>query len=450
MFDHCIQAMTAEQSDVVMDLMEKGPSTTCFADLKTAYIERHTPSTSERVQRLRKLGPLTSDQRPSDLLRLIERILGRAIDEDEIAKDEFLRRLPAQTQLIIRAQTGIFTVGQLAQMPDRPISVPVISQVCAISQLELSRDEDAATLMSINQQLSRLTATNDRISGEVAELQRSSAFSQSGNRRSRAAEDNSCQNWKKTASLLGASTNTTTSYHPQANGMVERMHRTMKSALKAKLGADANWVDALPIVMLGMHAAVKNDLHCSAAEMVFGESLRLPGEFFVSSDGNWTADPAFVADLRQKIRQLRPVPPVWHGGQSRRSYVPQELASATHLFVRVDAHKRPLQAPYQGPLKVLEKHEKYFKLDLGSRQDIVSLDRLKPAFMEASDESGHQTRVAEPRPQARPHCRDEHTRELPRVTSSGRLVRLPVRYGVTLLIKKKKNSYLLYGHIIHI
>ena len=192
MFDHCIQAMAAEQSDVVMDLMEKGPSTTCYADLKTeylktAYIERRTPSTSERVQRLRKLGPLTSDKRPSDLLRLIERILGRAIDEDEIAKEEFLRRLPAQTQLVVRAQTDIFTVSQLAQMADRLISVLVMSQECAISQVELSRDEDTATLMSINQQLSRLTATNDRISGEVAELKRSSAFSQSGNRRSRVA-----------------------------------------------------------------------------------------------------------------------------------------------------------------------------------------------------------------------------------------------------------------------
>ena len=47
-----------------------------------------------------------------------------------------------------------------------------------------------------------------------------------------------------------------------------------------------------------MRAAVKNDLHCSVAEMVFGEPLRLPGEFFVSSDGDMAADPAFVADLR--------------------------------------------------------------------------------------------------------------------------------------------------------
>ena len=54
--------------------------------------------------------------------------------------------------------------------------------------------------------------------------------------------------------------------------------------------------------------------------MVFGEALRLPGEFFVSADGDLAADPAFVVDLMQKKRQMRPVPPAWHGGEKRRNY----------------------------------------------------------------------------------------------------------------------------------
>ena len=191
MFDHCIQAMTAEQTDVVMDLMERGPSPTCYDDLKTAYIERRTPTTAERIQRLRKLAPLTSDQRPSDLLRLIERILGRNIDDDEIAKEEFLRRLPAQSQLIVRSQTDIFTVGQLAQMADRLASVPVISQDFGISRVEVSRDDDAVTLASINLQLSKLTSSNERISGEVNALKMSSPFAQSANRSSRAVSRDS-------------------------------------------------------------------------------------------------------------------------------------------------------------------------------------------------------------------------------------------------------------------
>ena len=162
------------------------------------------------------------------------------------------------------------------------------------------------------------------------------------------------------------------------------MHRTMKSAQKAKLATDPNWVDALPLVLLGMRAAVKNDLHCSVAEMVFGEPLRLPGELYVSSCGDMAADPAFVADLRQKIRLMRPIPPMWHGGESQRSYISQELSSATNVFVHVGARKTSLQSPNQEPFKVFERREKYFRLDLGNRHDMVSLDRIKPAFMDAT------------------------------------------------------------------
>ena len=79
---------------------------------------------------------------------------------------------------------------------------------------------------------------------------------------------------------------------------------------------------------------------------------------------------------------MPPVPPVWHGEESRSSFVPTEVPDTTHVFVCVDAHKSPLQATYQGPFKVLERHAKYFKLDLGNREYTVLIDRLKPAFMD--------------------------------------------------------------------
>ena len=147
MFDHGIHAITADQSDVIMDLIERGPSHNCYDELKRAYIERRTPTTAERMQRLRKLGPLT-DQRPSDLLRQMERILGRSIEGDEIGREEFIRRLPAQTQLIVRSQADLFTVEQLA---DRLASVPVIHEVSpnfAITHAEASREDEVISLVS--------------------------------------------------------------------------------------------------------------------------------------------------------------------------------------------------------------------------------------------------------------------------------------------------------------
>ena len=186
MFDHCIHAMTDYQPDVIMDLMERGPSHNCYDELKRAYIERRTPTTAERMQQLRKLGPLT-DQRPSDfdLLRQMERILGRSIEGDEIGQEEFIRRLPAQTKLIVRSQADLFTVEQLAQMADRLASVPVMHEVSpnfAITHAEASREDEVISLVSLHQQLSKLTASNDIISAEVAEIKRSTSYT--GNNRS--------------------------------------------------------------------------------------------------------------------------------------------------------------------------------------------------------------------------------------------------------------------------
>ncbi|GFR65343.1 transposon Ty3-G Gag-Pol polyprotein [Elysia marginata] len=54
--------------------------------------------------------------------------------------------------------------------------------------------------------------------------------------------------------LLGIKTNTTTSYHPQANGMVERLHRQLKASLKART-TSSNWFEELPMVLLGIRSS---------------------------------------------------------------------------------------------------------------------------------------------------------------------------------------------------
>ena len=59
MFDHCVNAMTADQSDVVMDLMmTTPPSANCYDELLSKYLKRRSPSTAEGVQRLRAIGYL--------------------------------------------------------------------------------------------------------------------------------------------------------------------------------------------------------------------------------------------------------------------------------------------------------------------------------------------------------------------------------------------------------
>ena len=79
--------------------------------------------------------------------------------------------------------------------------------------------------------------------------------------------------------LLGTNRIRTTAYHPIANGLVERFHRQLKGSLKCIPDA-THWTKALPLILLGICATVKQDLKCTVVELVYGTTLRLPGEFF--------------------------------------------------------------------------------------------------------------------------------------------------------------------------
>ncbi len=55
-------------------------------------------------------------------------------------------------------------------------------------------------------------------------------------------------------------------------------------------------MDILPLVLLGVRTSLKEDISCTAAELVYGTSLRLPGEYVVPH-GVDNTDPALIATL---------------------------------------------------------------------------------------------------------------------------------------------------------
>ncbi|KAK3728441.1 hypothetical protein RRG08_008176 [Elysia crispata] len=82
--------------------------------------------------------------------------------------------------------------------------------------------------------------------------------------------------WSDIADKLGINIHRTCAY--QSNGLVERFHRSLKTALKARLQGP-NWVDELRWVLLGLRTVPKEDLETSSAKLVYGESVTVPGEF---------------------------------------------------------------------------------------------------------------------------------------------------------------------------
>ena len=165
------------------------------------------------------------------------------------------------------------------------------------------------------------------------------------------------QLWASVSQLLGTTLHHTTAYHPQANGLVERFHRHLTSALKARL-TGPNWTDELPWVLLGVRTAPKEDLGCSSAELVYGAPLTVPGDF-LANQGNQPDHHRELQRLRDQVRTLAPVPTSQHGNTP--ASVPTDLQQAKFVFIRRDVHRTPLQRPYTGPYKVIETGPKTFK-----------------------------------------------------------------------------------------
>ena len=131
--------------------------------------------------------------------------------------------------------------------------------------------------------------------------------------------------------LLGSKCILTTAYHPSANGLSERFHHLLKASLKAQFQPTL-WVDALPLVLLRIRTALKEDIHCSGAELVYGSTLYLPGEFFDSDPSLSLADPAeYVTQLKATMAKLRASPV--RKQSPKKSYLSNDFSSCTHVYI---------------------------------------------------------------------------------------------------------------------
>lgn len=215
-------------------------------------------------------------------------------------------------------------------------------------------------------------------------------------------------------SLLGSNRIHTTAYHPAANGAVERFHRQLKAALMAQEDS-TKWQEFLPMVLLSIRATVKEDLKCSPSELVYGTPLTLPAQFFLPLSASSFDYSDYVSRLQNYMSSL---PAAKTRATSSITNVPSNLFTCSHVFVRVDSVRRSLQPPYTGPHPVIRRLSKCFILLVHGKEQSVSIDRLKCAFLESANVPSEQPTDSRP-------CH-EHTEQ---VTRSGRRVHWPSRYA---------------------
>lgn len=172
---------------------------------------------------------------------------------------------------------------------------------------------------------------------------------------------------------------------------MERFHRQFKAAIRCQ--ENVRWTEVLPTILLGIRAAWREDLQSTAAELVYGETLRLPGEFLAPRGrGSPSLPRDFVGKLREHFATIAPT----HGSNhsTKQIFVFKDLATAEQVFLRNDTVRSILQPPYDGPYKVLKRGTRTFVLDIRGKSTTVSIDRLKPAYLLADEQPSLTTQEA--------------------------------------------------------
>ena len=199
--------------------------------------------------------------------------------------------------------------------------------------------------------------------------------------------------WKTLCIESGIDHQLTTAFHPQSNGMVERLHRRLKEALRSRGSADT-WANDLPLVLLGLRVTPReDDMSMSPAERVFGSATSIPSSF---PDLRQEESGSFPSRMQNALENLTP-PPTRPPPPSRPVFYDPKLQDCSHVFIRRDGHKKPLEPLYDGPYKVVSRGRRHFTVQLGDKTDTVTIERLKPVSSATSPTEAVPRRRGRPR-----------------------------------------------------
>ena len=196
--------------------------------------------------------------------------------------------------------------------------------------------------------------------------------------------------WAQLLETWGIRHAMTTAYHPEANGLVERLHRRLKESLMAICGDDRNsWFSKLPMALLSLRTTLKPDIGASPAELVYGEGLAVPGDLLPEFPGNNATlnqqRQSALANVRLEVERMQPTPTSAH--RIPNVHIPDNLQNATHVMVRRGGVNPPLTQPYQGPFRIESRTQTGVKIHIPGRGvEEIALARVKPAFGENADD----------------------------------------------------------------
>ena len=165
---------------------------------------------------------------------------------------------------------------------------------------------------------------------------------------------------------LGIKQFTSSAYHPQSQGALERFHQTLKSMLRTYCyEQDKDWDEGIHLLLFAAREAVQESLGFSPFELVFGREVRGPLKLLKES---WL-DEDHQVNLLEQVTQLRQrmmradeivranlkttqtKMKVWYDRKARK----RSFQVGDEVLVLLPLHGHPLQARYSGPYTIDKK-----------------------------------------------------------------------------------------------
>ena len=202
---------------------------------------------------------------------------------------------------------------------------------------------------------------------------------------------------KEMCRLLGIHKTRTTPYHPQSDGMVERLNRTILAMLSISTAEhERDWDLHLPAVMLAYRSSVQETTGATPFSLMFGREVCLPVDIMFGTPPTYpppTSPSEYAHKLRERLHQAYHFVREHAGAQQRRQkYLCDRRAGGLPFNIgdRVWLHcpavprgrSCKFHQPWQGPFVVLKTlSDVTYRIQREGtprRRVVVHYDRLKP------------------------------------------------------------------------
>jgi len=193
---------------------------------------------------------------------------------------------------------------------------------------------------------------------------------------------------------LGIVKSTSTPYHPKSNGLIERLFRTTKEALRATMFGElkSGWAEKLPGIEMTLRSTVNSTTRFSPYEIIFGQEMRRKCFIECGLEEKkklYAGGADYFIDLIKDLRIIKHQVKYNTQTKAEKMKVNQKLKKRelnVNSFVMVKlppAKQSPLGNKYEGPYKIIEVINPYvYKLQGSSGKCIKRhRDHIKPVLI---------------------------------------------------------------------